>query len=179
MGAGSDYVAFTHHAGIAGANIGFSGPGGGVYHSLYDTFSWYTRFADKDFLYCKALANVSSSALMRMAGAQVVPFEYGRMVRTLQSYLRELETAAGVNSGKLQLGFAISEVRRLDSSARRFEESLQRLRTMLGLSSDQLIMEEIKQLPSQQRAAVCLSLMDQNGNDLFSILLEAEAVTWT
>ena len=127
MGAGSDYVAFTHHAGIAGANIGFSGAGGGVYHSLYDTFHWYTRFADKDFLYSRALAQVSSSALMRMAGAQVVPFEYGRMVRALRAYLSELETAAGVNSGKLQLGFAAAEVNRLDSSARRFEESLRRL----------------------------------------------------
>ena len=48
-----------------------------------------------------------------------------------------------------------------------------------GRATLKLLWEEIKQLPSQQRAAVCLSLMDQNGNDLFSILLEAEAVSWT
>lgn len=48
-----------------------------------------------------------------------------------------------------------------------------------GRATLKLLWEEIKQLPSQQRAAVCLSLTDQNGNDLFSILLEAEAVTWT
>lgn len=47
-----------------------------------------------------------------------------------------------------------------------------------GRATLQLLWEEIKQLPSQQRAAVCLSLMDQNGNDLFSILLEAEAIPW-
>lgn len=48
-----------------------------------------------------------------------------------------------------------------------------------GRATLQLLWEEIRQLPRQQRAAVCLSLTDQNGNDLFSILLEAEAVTWT
>lgn len=48
-----------------------------------------------------------------------------------------------------------------------------------GQATLQLLWEEIKQLPSQQRSAVCLSLTDQNGNDLFTILLEAEAVSWT
>ncbi|MBL8208112.1 MAG: hypothetical protein JNM09_28015 [Blastocatellia bacterium] len=48
-----------------------------------------------------------------------------------------------------------------------------------GRATLQRLWEEIKQLPAQQRMAVCLSLMDQNGNDLFSILLEAEAVRWT
>lgn len=47
-----------------------------------------------------------------------------------------------------------------------------------GQATLQLLWEEIRQLPAQQRAAVCLSLTDQNGNDLFTILLEAEAVTW-
>ena len=129
LGAGSDYVAFTHHAGIAGVNLGFSGAAGGVYHSLYDTFSWYSRFADKDFLYCQALAKVSSSVLMRMAGAPVVPFEYTRMVRALRAYLYDLDASAGVNSSKLQLGLANAEVKRLETTARRYEESLQRLLT--------------------------------------------------
>lgn len=48
-----------------------------------------------------------------------------------------------------------------------------------GQAKLQLLWEEIRHLPAQQRAAVCLSLTDQNGNDLFSILLEAEAVSWT
>lgn len=48
-----------------------------------------------------------------------------------------------------------------------------------GRATLQLLWEEIKQLPAQQRAAVCLSMMDQNGNDLFSILLEADAVSGT
>jgi len=48
-----------------------------------------------------------------------------------------------------------------------------------GRATLQWLWAEIKQLPAQQLMAVCLSLTDQNGNDLFSILLEAEAVTWT
>ena len=48
VGSGSDYVAFLQHSGIASVNAGF-GDSGGVYHSIYDSFDWYTHFSDKDF----------------------------------------------------------------------------------------------------------------------------------
>ena len=41
VGSGSDYTPFLHHAGIASVNAGF-GDSGGVYHSIYDSFDWYT-----------------------------------------------------------------------------------------------------------------------------------------
>ncbi|MEJ7604698.1 MAG: M28 family peptidase [Bryobacteraceae bacterium] len=50
VGAGSDYVAFLHHAGIASVNAGFGGGNPpGVYHSIYDSFHWYSNFSDGDF----------------------------------------------------------------------------------------------------------------------------------
>ncbi len=37
--------------------------------------------------------------------------------------------------------------------------------------------DEIKQLPPEQRDVICLSLEDEKGNDLWSILLIAEVIT--
>ena len=57
LGSGSDYSSFIDHLGIASLNLGFGGEDeGGIYHSVYDDFYWYTHFADTDFSYGRALA---------------------------------------------------------------------------------------------------------------------------
>src|SRR6202008_4965192 len=57
LGSGSDYTAFIDHLGVASLNIGLGGEdGGGIYHSIYDDFYWYTHFSDTDFVYGRALA---------------------------------------------------------------------------------------------------------------------------
>jgi N-acetylated-alpha-linked acidic dipeptidase len=89
LGAGSDYVAFVHNLGITSANAGFSGGFGGVYHSIYDSFTWYSRFGDPDFLYGKALAEYMSTALLRFADASVVPLSFTDTERALRSYVEE------------------------------------------------------------------------------------------
>jgi N-acetylated-alpha-linked acidic dipeptidase len=60
LGSGSDFTPFLQHLGVATLNIGFGGEdGGGIYHSIYDTFSWFTRFSDTSFVYGRALAQVA------------------------------------------------------------------------------------------------------------------------
>ena len=45
LGSGSDFTPFLQHLGIASLNLGYGGEGGGgVYHSIYDDFAWYTPF---------------------------------------------------------------------------------------------------------------------------------------
>src|SRR5205807_1543818 len=57
LGSGSDYTAFLQHDGVAALNIGFGGEDqGGIYHSIYDDFYWFTHFSDTDFVYGRALA---------------------------------------------------------------------------------------------------------------------------
>ncbi|MBO0753914.1 MAG: M28 family peptidase, partial [Bradyrhizobiaceae bacterium] len=53
LGSGSDYSSFLHHLGIAALNLGYGGEGqvGGVYHSAYDTYEYYSRFGDPGFVY--------------------------------------------------------------------------------------------------------------------------------
>jgi len=95
LGSGSDYTAFLQHDGVASMNIGFGGEdGGGIYHSIYDDFYWYTTFSDKDFVYGRALAETGGTAMMRLADADLLPFEFGDFADTVETYLKELKSLA-------------------------------------------------------------------------------------
>ena len=92
LGSGSDYTAFLQHDGIASLNIGFGGEdGGGIYHSIYDDFYWYTHFSDIDFVYGRALAQTGGTAVMRLADAELLPFEFGDFADTVESYVKEVK----------------------------------------------------------------------------------------
>lgn len=93
LGSGSDFTPFLQYAGVPTLNIGFGGSdGGGIYHSIYDTFAWYTRFSDTSFVYGKALAQVAGTMIMRVANADVLPAEFGNLTQTAQQYLTEVTT---------------------------------------------------------------------------------------
>jgi N-acetylated-alpha-linked acidic dipeptidase len=95
LGSGSDYGAFLQHDGVAALNLGFGGEdGGGIYHSIYDDFYWFTHFSDTDFVYGRALAQTAGIAIMRFADADLLPFEYGNFSDTMQTYVKELKTLA-------------------------------------------------------------------------------------
>jgi N-acetylated-alpha-linked acidic dipeptidase len=92
LGSGSDYAPFLDFAGIASINLGFYGEsGGGIYHSVYDDFYWYTHFADTDFVYGRALAQTAGTALMRMADAELLPFDFHNFADTVHTYVGELK----------------------------------------------------------------------------------------
>jgi N-acetylated-alpha-linked acidic dipeptidase len=119
LGSGSDYVGFVHHAGIAGVNFGFAGSMGGVYHSIYDSFAWYKRFADGEFVYGKALAQVAALSVARLSEAPIVPFEFTRAAATIRRYWREVDQlAADKNVGLPEVAPALAQ---LEAAAREFE----------------------------------------------------------
>jgi N-acetylated-alpha-linked acidic dipeptidase len=94
LGSGSDYTPFLDFAGIASINLGFGGEsGGGIYHSIYDDFYWYTHFGDTDFVYGRALAQTAGTALMRMADAELLPFDFHNLADTVHTYVGELKKA--------------------------------------------------------------------------------------
>ncbi|MEZ7971091.1 MAG: M28 family metallopeptidase, partial [Cyclobacteriaceae bacterium] len=77
LGSGSDYTPFIQHAGIAALNIGFGGENsGGEYHTIYDTYEHYKRFKDPDLAYGIALAKTAGRIVLRLANAEVLPFEF-------------------------------------------------------------------------------------------------------
>jgi N-acetylated-alpha-linked acidic dipeptidase len=92
LGSGSDYTAFIDHLGVASLDLGYGGEDeGGIYHSIYDDFYWYTHFADTDFAYGKALAQTAGLVVLRLADADLLPFDFGGFADTMQEYLKDLK----------------------------------------------------------------------------------------
>ena len=114
LGSGSDYTAFLDFLQIASLDLGFGGDGGGgVYHSVYDSYYWYTHFSDGDFTHSAALSRVIGTALLRLADADVLPFEFKGTAAALRGYVDEIAKMPGV-AGKLDLAplrAAIDEAR--------------------------------------------------------------------
>ncbi len=91
-GGGSDFAGFYNHLGIPIAEWGFGGPGG-VYHSQYDSYAWMTKFGDPNFQYHAAAARVGAAMLLRLANADVLPYDYAEYAKTMRRYLAPIDRA--------------------------------------------------------------------------------------
>jgi len=95
LGSGSDYTPFLQHLGIASLNIGFGGEdGSGTYHSIYDSYSHYFKFSDPGFKYGIALSKVCGHSVLRLANADVLPFDFANFADTVGVYVNEVTRLA-------------------------------------------------------------------------------------
>ena len=115
-GGGSDFAGFYNHFGIPMADWGFGGPSG-IYHSAYDTFAWMERFGDPGFQYHATAARIGAAMLLRLANAQVLPYDYVEFARTMTRYL------APVERGLTQKGWSAAAVAPLAAAISRLEKS--------------------------------------------------------
>ena len=75
--------------------MGYEGEGDrGIYHSTYDDFYWYTHFSDTDFVYGRALSQTIGTAVLRLADAELLPFEFSDLADTIRLYSKELKKLA-------------------------------------------------------------------------------------
>ena len=92
LGSGTDFTGFLDHLGIATLDMAYEGETEqGIYHSIYDDFFWYTHFSDNDFVYGRALSQTVGTAVMRLADAEVLPFDFVDFADTVQKYTRDLQ----------------------------------------------------------------------------------------
>jgi N-acetylated-alpha-linked acidic dipeptidase len=92
LGSGSDYTPFLQHLGVASLNIGYGGEDEtGIYHSIYDDFYFYTHFLDTTFVYGRALAQTAGTAVIRLADADLLPYEYTDLADTVDGYVKDLQ----------------------------------------------------------------------------------------
>ncbi|HKV42860.1 MAG TPA: transferrin receptor-like dimerization domain-containing protein, partial [Blastocatellia bacterium] len=141
LGSGSDYSPFVQHIGVASMNTGFSGEdGGGVYHSIYDDFAWYCRFGDPEFKFERALSEFNGTAMMRLAGAEVLPFEFTDLADTCAKYLTELETLAKEQKPPEPVDFSPLKAATLvlRESAMRYHRAMERRRAAGGRGLDHI-----------------------------------------
>ncbi|MGB7820772.1 MAG: M28 family metallopeptidase [Candidatus Sulfotelmatobacter sp.] len=86
LGSGSDYSAFQQHLGVPSSDISSSGPYG-VYHSVFDNFAWFKKFGDPDFVYEQQMARIFGLEAVRMADADVLPYDYEEYGKEVATYL--------------------------------------------------------------------------------------------
>ena len=86
LGSGSDYTVFLQHLGVPSADVSSTGSYG-VYHSAFDNFNWFKKFGDPDFLYEQQMARIFGISIIRMADADVLPFDYEEYAREIAVYI--------------------------------------------------------------------------------------------
>jgi len=92
LGSGSDWTVFLDHLGIATLSLAYGDEdGGGIYHSIYDDFYWYTHFSDTDFSYGRALSQTAGTSVMRLADSDLLPYDFTGLADTIHRYQDELE----------------------------------------------------------------------------------------
>jgi N-acetylated-alpha-linked acidic dipeptidase len=105
LGSGSDYTVFFNHVGVPSVDMLFDGPYG-VYHSSYDSHEWMRRHGDPGFRYHAAMARLWGVMALRLANADVLPFDYGTYGRDVTAYLDDVERVARERRVPLDLGAA-------------------------------------------------------------------------
>jgi N-acetylated-alpha-linked acidic dipeptidase len=96
LGSGSDYTVFLDHLGTSVLHLGFGGERdvGGVYHSAYDTWDYYNRFADPGFRYAPVLAKLAGHLVLRLADSRLPQKRYGEFAAAVSGYVEKVKTLA-------------------------------------------------------------------------------------
>jgi N-acetylated-alpha-linked acidic dipeptidase len=107
LGSGSDYTPFLQHAGVPSTDIVSDGPFG-VYHTVYDNYDWFVRFADPTFAYTQQQARIFGLEVLHMADADVLPLDYELYADEVRGYLDQASALAGKRGLKLDFTTAIA-----------------------------------------------------------------------
>lgn len=153
LGSGSDYTPFLQHLGIATLDVRFASEDGGVYHSDYDDFNWFSRFGDPGFVHGRALSQLHVTALMRFADSAVLPFEFGRLAATLRRYTDEIDRLP-VQMQKPDLTALRAEIARVQKAAADLNGTYSRSLPSLGEASTDKLAALNQVLFSTERAFI-------------------------
>jgi len=91
LGGGSDFSGFYHHLGIPSGGIGFDGPDG-IYHSMYDSYDWMTRFGDPAYQAHRAGAQLVAVILGRLANSDLLPLDYAAFGTEMNALVAQLDS---------------------------------------------------------------------------------------
>ena len=118
-GGGSDFAGFYNHLGIPHSDWGFGGAGG-VYHSRYDSHHWMTTFGDTSFEYHAAAARIGAAMMLRLANADIVPYDYVEFARTMRRYTGVIDRTMAARGWRATSAPLVAALDRMEASARSF-----------------------------------------------------------
>jgi len=135
IGSGSDHTVFLNALGRPVIGLTFDGPYG-VYHSVYDDFYWMNRFGDPGYRYHTLMAQLWGVLSLRLANADVLPFDFAFYGRNIGMFLKELcekpgqagaagaSAAGGCRAGELDLGPAVAAAEEFSSAGRALKQAV-------------------------------------------------------
>ena len=115
-GGGSDFAGFYNHLGIPIADWGFGGPQG-VYHSAYDSYHWMSKFGDPGFEFHATAARIGAAMMLRLANADILPYDYVEFARTMQRFARQVETSIADKKWSVSAAALTSAIARMEDAA--------------------------------------------------------------
>jgi N-acetylated-alpha-linked acidic dipeptidase len=124
-GGGSDFAGFYNHLGIPIADWGFGGPQG-VYHSAYDSYHWMSKFGDPGFEYHATAAKIGAAMLLRLANADILPYDYVEFARTMQRFATQAGQAIAEKHWTLPVDSLVRAIGRMQTVAVAFNEARDR-----------------------------------------------------
>ena len=80
LGSGSDFTPFLQHLGVPTLEhrLRRRGRAAASITPIYDDFYFYTHFLDTDFAYGRTLAQTGGTAVIRLADADILPFQHAQ-----------------------------------------------------------------------------------------------------
>ncbi len=127
-GGGSDFAGFYNHLGIPIADWGFGGPTG-VYHSAYDSYHWMTKFGDPNFEVHATTARLGAATLLRLANADVLPYDYVEFARTMRRFGSQIEQAIADKRWNVSAAGLTAAIGRMEDAAVAFKATRDRALT--------------------------------------------------
>lgn len=121
-GGGSDFAGFYNHLGVPIADWGFGGPQG-VYHSAYDSHHWMSKFGDPSFQIHATTARLGAAMLLRLANADVLPYDYEEFARTVRKFAGQVGQSISDKRWKVSPTGLSAAIDKLDAAAAAFAKA--------------------------------------------------------
>jgi len=121
-GGGSDFAGFYNHLGIPIADWGFGGPQG-VYHSAYDSYHWMSKFGDPNFEVHATAARIGAAMLLRIANADILPYDYVEFARTMRRFGAQVGQAITDKHWKVSAAGLTAAIGKMEDAALAFSAS--------------------------------------------------------
>ncbi|HEY5330151.1 MAG TPA: M28 family metallopeptidase [Acidobacteriaceae bacterium] len=132
LGSGSDFTPFIQHLGVPSTDVGSGGPYG-VYHSVFDNYNWFIKFADPTFVYEQQMARVFGLEILHMADANVLPYDYRLYGKDVVGYVAGAQKRATTAKMKVDFGAASAAASRFAAAG----ESVYKLQSSVVAGADE------------------------------------------